>query len=135
MNIFRTISSVLLICLVFFASSNFMVGMHLCGGHVQNVALFTKAEECGMGKKKSPPCHRPTRPCCEDEIIVHEGQTFKTELTAAQIVAPAALDIIHSGTLVAEIIPSIPAPASAFYNYDPPLRTRDITVSIRTFLI
>jgi len=48
MKSLRTITSLTLALLVFVSSTSFMVGMHICSGEVQNIALFTKAEGCDV---------------------------------------------------------------------------------------
>ena len=134
MKAFRSISSVILICLVFFASSNFIVGMHFCGGHVQKVSLFTKAEGCGM-EKKLPPCKQmQAKTCCEDEAVVHDAQTFKNDLSKVHVSLPAFSEAIQP-VILAEVIPSIIFLTPHSGHHLPPARSTDITLSIQVFLI
>jgi hypothetical protein len=134
MNRLRSILSPVLIFLTLMSGSSFMVGIHLCGGTVQNIALFKKADGCEK-EKQLPPCHRKmTKPCCEDETVFHEGQGFKNTLTQINIAAPFVADVIHAPVLIAEIISSA-SQQKQYYNYDPPLRSRDLTVSHQVFLI
>ena len=134
----KQLSSILSIAfafLVLFSSSSFKVGIHLCGGQIQNVALFTKAEGCEM-EKRIPPCHKhASEPCCEDETIVHKGDDFKVSLTDITFSVSPALDIILPAVLISEVIPSAPVSRLHFYNYYPPLRSGDLTVSYQVFLI
>lgn len=112
-----------------------MVGVHLCGGQIQDVALFTKADVCEM-EKKMPPCHKHlAKPCCEDETIVHTGENFKVSSTDVVISPIPATDMELPAVLISEIIPSTPLSHTPLYNYDPPLRPADLTVSFRVFLI
>ena len=121
--------------LVLFSSSSFIVGFHLCGDRVQNIALFTRAEGCGM-EKKMPPCHKhESKPCCEDKTIVHDAQDFNGHTN--QIIISAA-HVIHLAPPVLLIAEIIPAPAFFFNHhrdYDPPLRETDVTVDLQVFII
>jgi hypothetical protein len=135
MKQYRSILSAAFAILVLFSSSNFMVGLHLCGGHVQKVALFTKAEGCAM-EKKMPPCHKHmSKPCCEDETIVHTAQDFKVNTNQISIAAPPVLNIIQQPILIAEIIPTSIISVKHYAYYDPPIRPTDITVDLQVFLI
>jgi hypothetical protein len=131
----RSILSATFAFLVLFSSSSFMVGVHLCSGQIQNIALFTKADGCEM-EKRMPPCHKhETKPCCEDETIVHEGQDFKVSVTDITIAAIPAMDMQLPPVLISEVIPSAPISRITHYNYDPPFRPADLTVSFQVFLI
>ena len=135
MKTFRSILSVAFAFLVLFSSTSFMVGIHICSGDVKDVALFTKAEAC-KNEKKIPPCHRQlSKPCCEDEAIVHDAQGFKGDLAQVIIAATPVVDIAQPSVLLAEVIPSAPLSRTLYYNYDPPLRSCDLTVTLQVFLI
>ena len=131
----RSILSSAFAILVLFSSSSFMVGLHLCGGHIQNIALFTKAEGCGM-EKQMPPCHRhESKPCCEDETIVHDAQDFKVNISQVSITAPPVLDVVVPATFIAEIIPSSTSSFKHDADYDPPIRSIDVTIDLQVFII
>jgi len=135
MKRYRSIVSVVFAILVLFSSSSFIVGIHLCCGHVQDVALFTPAEDCGMGNTM-PPCHRPAlKTCCENEAIIHSGDDFKASVKGVMLPHVPAMDMELPHVLIAEIIPSLQLTPTEFYNYDPPLRKADLTVSLQVFLI
>jgi hypothetical protein len=135
MKVIRTISAILLAILVLVTSTSFMVGMHFCQGEVQNVALFSKAEACEK-EQSLPPCHRHTKaPCCEDETIVHKGDDFKSSPDQFHLSTSLLVDIEQAIYLISEIIPSAPVSRIQFYNYDPPLRSYDLTVEHQVFLI
>jgi hypothetical protein len=131
----RSILALTFALLVLFSSSSFVVGVHLCGGHIQNAALFTKAEGCEM-EKKLPPCHKQlSKPCCEDETIIHEGEDFKVSNTDITLSGTPSLDIELPSVIISEIIPSSPISRIRYYDYDPPSRGSDLTVSLQVFLI
>ena len=134
MSPFRTISSIALAFLVLVSSSSFMVGMHFCKGEIKHLALFTNADGCEK-EKELPPCHKHlASPCCDDESIIHEGKGFKAS-TSDILIAGPVVDIDIPAIIIAEIIPTARAKKATFYNYDPPIRSLDLTVTYREFLL
>ena len=135
MKAVKTIFVFALALLVLVSSTSFMVGIHFCSGEVADMALFTEAEPCAM-EKNLPPCHKQvSNPCCEDKSIVHEGDGFKVSFYKIALSPSTAVDVEAAEVILAEIIPSAPASPSSWYNYDPPLRSYDLTVTHRVFLI
>ena len=135
MKAFRTIAAILLGLLVLVASTNFIIGVHICMGDVQNIALFTKAEGCEM-EQNLPPCHRHLKaPCCEDETVIHEADDIKADIAHILIDGPSPIDADHNLVFISEIIPSAPLSRIQYYNYDPPLRSWDLTIEHQVFLI
>lgn len=112
-----------------------MIGIHMCSGNIQDVALFTKAQSCA-NEKKVPPCHKQeSKPCCEDETVIHQGQDVKSDILKLQLSPVPATVIDQALVLIAEVIPSSSRAGTEYYNYDPPLRSTDLTVSFQVFLI
>lgn len=135
MKNFRPIASVILALLVLVSSTSFMVGMHLCGGEIQNVALFTKAQACEK-EMKMPPCHRHlTSSCCDDETIVHEGEDFNTASSEVSIPPVSFVAIALPTIILSEIIPANYSAKVKYVNYDTPLRACDLTIAHQVFLI
>ncbi len=135
MKIVRTISAYLLALLVLMSSTSFMVGLHFCGGDVQHIALFSKAEKCAM-EKVVPPCHKHLQePCCADETIIHEGDDFKASVAKIHVAAPDFSVVEHFPVVIAEVIPDSPVSRITFEAYDPPLRSYDRIVDLQVFLI
>lgn len=135
MKQYHSILSVIFAFLVLFSSSSFMVGIHLCRGHVQDVALFGKATPCAM-EKQVPPCHKhESKPCCEDEAIVHDGQDFQVSSSDVAFSPVPVFDIELPTILISEVIPSAPVARIQYHVYDPPLWSTDLTVSLQVFLI
>lgn len=134
MKKFRTISSFFLAMLLLVSSTSFVVGIHLCGGEVQNVALFSSAEAC----KKSdtiPPCHRHAVPdCCEDETVVHNADEFSSHAGLAIDIPVSTDQVVLTQVVVAEVIPSSSF-VSPYLTYTPPLPAPDLTVVHCVFLI
>ncbi len=135
MKIFRPIGFIAFAFLVLFSGSDLMVGIHLCSGQIQNIALFKKASGCEK-EKKLPPCHRQESvPCCQDETIIHDSQDFKGNVTQLSIDAAPIVDITQPAILLSEIIPSIAIFPPQYFNYHPPLPPGDLTVALHVFLI
>jgi len=135
MKAVRPISAVIFAMMVLVSSTNFIIGMHICSGEVQNIALFGKADGC-QKEKALPACHKHMKPaCCQDELVYHEGTDFKGSIEHIHIVAFAPLDITQPVVLVSEVIPASLSSRIPFYNYDPPLRSYDLTVEHHVFLI
>ena len=135
MKVFRTISTIAFSLLVVFSSSSFMIGIHICCGNIQDVALFTNAQSCA-NKMKMPHCNKKeSKPCCEDERVIHEGQEIRSDVSKLQLAPVPVADIDKPLVLIAEVIPSASFAKTKYYNYDPPLRSTDLTVSFQVFLI
>ena len=66
--------SVTLSCLVLFSTLSFTVEKHYCGNHLVDVAIFTKAENCGMDLEAFSTANFEKKHCCKDEIQVVKGQ-------------------------------------------------------------
>jgi hypothetical protein len=135
MKMIRPISAILLAFLVLVSSTSFMVRVHFCMGQVHSVAMFTKAESCEKDKSL-PPCHRDMKPaCCQDETVVHEGDDFAKTFHQIHVVTPTPVDIEQPLILISETIPTSPLSRTEYFNYDPPLRSADLTVEHHVFLI
>lgn len=133
MRSLRKISSIAFVFLVLFASTNFMVGIHLCGGEIQSVAFFGNAEGCEQ-EQNTPPCHRVmAMGCCENETIIHQAEAFKGDVTQISLPVPTSVDVAQPPVLIADVLPA--NAGTRYYRYDPPLRTHDITVALHVFLI
>ena len=135
MKSLRTISAISLAVLVMLSSSSFMVGMHWCGGHLQDFAWFTKADVCPM-EKNFPPCHKPIKnKCCEDQTVVHESSGFHASATTISFELPFVVDLPMHAALISEIVPESSTALVLYSNYDPPTFPVDVTVDLQVFLI
>jgi hypothetical protein len=121
--------------LVLVSSSSFMVGLHFCGGKIQNVALFDKAPGCEK-EKQLPPCHRHETPaCCKDTAVIHDGEEFSTAKADVSIAPTFLVEVAQPPVIISEVIQSASISTPRFYNYDPPLRAPNLTVTLEVFLI
>jgi hypothetical protein len=104
MRLFRSIVSLVFAFLVLVSSTSFMVGIHRCGGHVKDIALFDKAEGCA-NEQKVPPCHRLDTPvCCQDVTVIHEEEDFKGEIAQFEFFPSLIGDAVQSEVVLAEVI-------------------------------
>ena len=128
----RTIVSLAFAVLVLLSSTSFLVGVHYCQGEVESVALFSKAD-CGMAMEL-PPCHRHmANRCCEDEIVMHDGQDFNKTTAELNFITPFISEVSAPALLLAELFTS--DDFTAHVDYDPPLRTIDRMVTLQVFII
>lgn len=133
MSLLRRLTILAFACLVLVSSTNFMVGMHHCGGHLKHVALFDKAAGCEMEQQQVPPCHRAsTASCCDDVTVVHEDEDF-SGATSLELQPAFAADALATSTLLAEIIPAVAPILTPVYH--PPLLAVDRPVALGVFLI
>jgi len=121
--------------LVLVSSTSFTVGMHFCMGEIQDITMSSKVEACEM-ERKLPPCHQHLPdPCCEDETVMHEAGDLKVSGSQIQVAAITPLNIETPLILISEIIPSEVSSRTDYSRYSPPLRSFDLTVEHRVFLI
>jgi hypothetical protein len=132
----RTISALLLAFLVLMSSTSFMVGMHLCRDEVKSVAVFSKAGQCPMHQQKAPVCpdHKKSD-CCKDEVYVHEGDDFKNSASNHEAPGPSFIVASTPFVFISDVVPSTGMSHDSFIQYDPPLYSCDLTVSLGVFLI
>jgi len=135
MKKYHSIVSLAFAILVLFSSSSFMVGIHLCCGHVQNIALLAPAEKCAM-EKQMPPCHKKeTKPCCEDQTVVHDAQDFKGNGNQVNIAQPIVFIVSQPWVIVANLTPAPVFVVNNVTDYDPPATFVDRTIDLQVFLI
>lgn len=135
MRAVKLISTIFLSLLVIFSSTSFMVGLHFCGGQIQNVSMFEKAQPCAM-EQTTPPCHHhQSKPCCEDETIVHDAQDLKSDIAKLHLAQLQPITVAAPTILVADLIPQEAYQAKGFRPYKPPLPVTDLTISLQVFLI
>ncbi len=112
-----------------------MVGLHICSGKIENIALFSKAEGCEK-ERNLPPCHRHEKvPCCDDEAIVHEGEDFNASFSEVSVPSISFVALASPVLILSEIIPVNYLTKVKHFNYDTPLRACDLTVTHQVFLI
>lgn len=135
MKVLRSISVLVLAVITLMSSTSFMVGVHYCGGHVQSIALFDKAEPCAM-EKILPPCHQQMKSeCCKDAAVVHDGDEFSHSKTAIDVAPAFVMEMAAPVIILDEVVKADALSSLSFYNYDPPLPAPDLNIALRVFLI
>ena len=76
-----------------------------------------------------------TAACCEDGVIIHDGEDFKNVTEQISLALPTSIDIDQPAVEIAEIIPTAQVASTQYFDYDPPLRSCDLTVVHQVFLI
>lgn len=84
---------------------------------------------------KTPPCHHESKPCCESETLIHEGQTYPASIVKADVPVASFVYVVQPFVFISEIISSADRATATYVDYDPPRHTPDLTVSLHTFLI
>ena len=136
-QIFRKISAIIMAFVVLFSTMSFTVSEHYCGHSLVDIALFSKAESCGMELQKpasTKDCDLKKSDCCKDEIKQFTGQnelnTNFSTLNFEQQVFVASFTYAYINLfegLTKNVIP--------FKYYTPPLLVSDILVLDQVFLI
>ena len=81
----RPILAVLLGLLTLLSASRFNIGTHFCSGKIQHLSFLGNAERCA-DETNVPPCHRAaSKSCCEDHLIVHQGDDLATPESAPDL--------------------------------------------------
>jgi hypothetical protein len=130
--------SFVLASLVLAASVGVTINVHLCGGQVQSMALFVKAEPC---HNMPMACHGSSQKikmkgCCEEQSRVVKGKETSAEVQGIAQVHPSFQLLAVILPFVHTFIYATASPAvKPFAHYKPPLPDRDIAVLLHTFLI
>lgn len=142
MQFIRTILSLSLAALVLVSSTTFTVGLHVCRGHVSDIAVMQKAqpcamelmaaelgftdEDCGMASKMK---------CCEDRTVSFEGTDYQYKTSKSLTLHDVATVQAVLPTLLSFVSPSQSTAYTPFHSYKPPLIHRDVTILVQSFLI
>jgi hypothetical protein len=136
MKIVRPILTVLLALLVLMSSTSFLVGMHFCMGEMKSVSIVIPAEKCMQHEKPVPPCHKHMQTdCCQDRVVLHEGDEFKNSFTNFDFTQGADLQVATPLVLISEVVPSQNTALNFSRSYDPPQRSIDHTIALQVFRI
>jgi hypothetical protein len=136
MKILRPISALLLALLVLMSSTSFLVGMHFCKGEVKSISIFILAEKCMKHERPVPPCHKHMQAnCCQDRVVLHDGDDFKNSFTKFEITAGSDFQIVMPLVLISEVIPSSHTALKFSPGYDPPQSHSDHTIALQVFRI
>lgn len=138
----RTIVSLVLAALVLVSSTSFTVGLHVCRGHVHDIAVMQKAQPCAMELMAAElgfddeDCGTISKmKCCEDRTLSFEGTDYQYK-TAKSLTLPEVLPVpAVLPVLLASVRPPQSFSYTSFHSYRPPLIDRDVTILVQSFLI
>ncbi|MFM7328388.1 MAG: HYC_CC_PP family protein [Bacteroidota bacterium] len=100
----RRIAAFTLTLLTLVSSSSFSIGMHLCGGHLQDISVISEPAPCPM-EQNLPPCHRNSiNTCCKDISVVHDADEFNDGIRQIAFESPAPVPAM-APVLIAVITP------------------------------
>lgn len=134
MKMLRPMLSCLLALLVLVSGTSFMVGVHHCNGHIQDVSLFGKADPCPM-ERQLPLCHKKVNTCCDDNTVVHEAQDFKASASGIHCAHAPLIAALASSIVISELIPVTVSKAPSGVDYSPPPFAPDLNIALSTFRI
>ena len=128
--LFHKIFSIVLSLLVLVSTVSFTVDKHFCGNTLIDVAVFSKADTCGMEMTSTE-----KKTCCKDELEVIKGQD-KLKLSKFE-----ELPIHHQVFITAYIqsivnlFESIDKEIIPHKDYSPPNLVADIQLLDQVFII
>lgn len=127
--------SISLACLVFFSTLSFTVEKHYCGDNLIDVAVFSKANNCGIDMEEVAANYKDEKSCCKDEVEVLKGQDQlkKSSNEDLQFNQQLFLDTFVSSYL--NLFEGLPEQVIPFKHYSPPNLIADIQVRDQVFII
>jgi len=143
MKLFRQILVLTLALLLLVSSTGISVGMHLCGGKIQSLSIFGKAESCGMEQKQEalPPCHQPQQKqvkdkgCCENHNFVVQRLDAGADTKIVLHKTPDVKLLVAIKVVILQLYAPETATTPAYALYTSPPLARDIPVLVQSFLI
>jgi len=110
------------------------MGMHLCGGKVNDISFLSEADGCGHNKM--PPCHRKMMSgCCANETLSYAGQGFAVDQTQIHLSDITYIAVFQPAVFIAEIISPYTSTQKSLQYYDPPLWSLDHIITHQVFRI
>lgn len=132
---FHKMMSFALALLVLLSTLSFTMEKHFCGDTLIDVAIFTKAETCGMDLQAASKVTSDKKSCCKDELEIVKGQDKLKKATSEDFqIAPQLFlkAFIYAFNSLFEELPNQTIPHQ---NYAPPILVTDIQVLDQVFII
>ncbi len=108
---------------------------HTCMGRVMDVALFAKAQDCGMdAAMQSMEDESLENHCCGDETLTLQGQD-DLKITFNDISLDQQVSLVAFTTAYLALLVPTEQQTSINEYYPPPLLVKDIQLLDETFLI
>ncbi|MFD2247753.1 HYC_CC_PP family protein [Pontibacter ruber] len=142
MKLIRQLILLVLTFVVLVSSTGMVVGMHICGGELQDLTFFGTKADCPMEqqKEKLPACHKvPAKDkadCCDDHTLVFEHADATSDSKA--LLLTKALDhkfVAAFKVVILQLFAPEEAVESTYASYSPPSIARDIPVLVQSFLL
>lgn len=135
-QIFHKIMSLSMAVVVLFSTMSFIIDMHYCGDSLMNIAVFHKAETCGMEMEKpaTKSCSIADKNCCDDEQTVVSGQD-ELQVAFNKITFEKQLFFTSFVYSYLSLFESVDKNETSFEDYKPPLVVREIYKIDETYII
>lgn len=132
---FQKISSLVMALLLLLSTVSWTVDKHTCMGRVMDVALFAKAEDCGMkAAMMVMEDDALENHCCGDETITLQGQD-DLKISFNDINFDQQVFLVAYANYYVELFNLIEQQKLTNEYYPPPLLIKDIQLLDETFLI
>ena len=125
---------------VLMSSISHSVSFHICGGEIENVAIFGKAQSCedhGNACDHGGSTNHTSinqKGCCEDATVLIDSDKYASKKTET-----ITVESLYVFLPVAQLVQGFSSLKGLTFNhflhYRPPLIERDIIILVQTFLI
>lgn len=144
MKLIRQLILLVLTFVVLVSSTGISVGMHLCGGELEDLSFFGAKVDCPMEQQKEtvPACHKVpasgdnATDCCDDHTLVFEHSDSVQHLKAQLLTKTVDLKFVAAfKVVILRLFAPEAAVESTYAYYNPPPIARDIPVLVQSFLL
>lgn len=129
-KLFQHIISVSMAILVMFSTMSFTVDKHFCGSYLVDLAVFSKAQSCGMDMSSM----EEDGHCCSNEKVEVDGQD-ELDQSVKVLDLDQQIFLISFSHSYLNLFEGLPEQIIPFKNYTPPLLVYDIQLQDQVFLI
>jgi hypothetical protein len=135
-SVTRRVLASLMALLLLASTTSWTVDKHYCMGHLQDVALFTNAESCGMAMEEPEGLSiaENSDSCCNDVVVVINGQNDLKQVSNDIGVDHQSYWFTNTFTYGAPIS-TVGRRMATQKHYPPPLLVRNIQLLDQVFLI
>ncbi|MCX7551815.1 HYC_CC_PP family protein [Xanthomarina sp. F2636L] len=127
--------SATLACLVLFSTLSFTVEKHYCGENLIDVAIFTKANNCGMDMETVAANYKEKKHCCKDEVEVLKGQDQLKKTSFEDLEFDQQIFLSTFAYSYLNLFEGLPELVIPHKDYSPPILIVDIQVLDQVFII
>lgn len=144
MKLIRHLILLILTFVVLVSSTGISVGMHLCGGELEDLSFFGAKADCPMEQQqqKLPSCHNEPAPdnaasaCCDDHTLLLEQADAAADSSAQLLTKSLDLKFVAAfKVVILQLFAPEAEQASAYALYKSPPIARDIPVLVQSFLL